>query len=79
MDMIYLSQMCQATYRTPILPLKSENLQAGELIGSEHGSPFERDLISYFRAYKMKVTNDLCEKLRSYDFSECKVNFFSIS
>ncbi|CAO3659474.1 unnamed protein product [Umbelopsis ramanniana] len=66
------NQMCQATYRTPKLPLKSENLQAGELIGSEHGSPFERDLISYFRAYKMKVTNDLCEKLQSYDFSKCK-------
>ncbi|KAI9283901.1 tyrosyl-DNA phosphodiesterase I [Umbelopsis sp. AD052] len=66
------NQMCQATYRTPVLPLKSETTEAGELIGSEHGSPFERDLISYFGAYNMKVTNELCEKLRLYDFSKCK-------
>jgi hypothetical protein len=65
--------MCQATYRTPILNLKSKATVPGELIGSEHGSPFERDLISYFHAYNMEVTNGLCEKLQLYDFSKCKV------
>ncbi|KAH8548600.1 tyrosyl-DNA phosphodiesterase-domain-containing protein [Umbelopsis sp. PMI_123] len=66
------NEMCQATYRTPILNLKSKSTVPGELIGSEHGSPFERDLISYFRAYNTEVTNGLCEKLQLYDFSKCK-------
>jgi hypothetical protein len=65
--------MCQATYRTPLLKLKTASVLPGLLIGSEHGSPFERDLLSYFRGYHMKVTDTLCEKLQKYDFSNCKV------
>ncbi|KAJ2959550.1 hypothetical protein NQZ79_g4983 [Umbelopsis isabellina] len=64
--------MCQAAYQTPIIPLKSATSTPGILIGSEHGSPFERDLLTYFRAYRMQVTDNLCAKLEKYDFSECK-------
>ncbi|GAB5593089.1 hypothetical protein Unana1_07989 [Umbelopsis nana] len=66
------NDMCQATYRTPKLYVKSTTAMPGLLIGSEHGSPFERDLIGYFRAYGMKVTEALCLKLQMYDFSCCK-------
>jgi hypothetical protein len=69
----HYSDMCQATYRTPKLYVKSTTAMPGLLIGSEHGSPFERDLIGYFRAYGMKVTEALCLKLQMYDFSCCKV------
>ncbi|KAG2180278.1 hypothetical protein INT43_004067 [Umbelopsis isabellina] len=66
------NNMCQAAYQTPIISLKSIRSTTGILIGSEHGSPFERDLLTYFRAYRMQVTDNLCAKLEKYDFSECK-------
>jgi hypothetical protein len=65
--------MCQAAYQTPTIPLKSSTSASGILIGAEHGSPFERDLLTYFRAYRMQVTDNLCAKLEQYDFSKCKV------
>ncbi|OJD13277.1 hypothetical protein AJ78_06256 [Emergomyces pasteurianus Ep9510] len=66
------ANMCQAVWRSPLLPILPEN-------GSGHSSPtssgfgtgnrFKRDLLAYLEAYGHKKTGPLVDQLAKYDFS----------
>jgi tyrosyl-DNA phosphodiesterase-1 len=63
--------MCQAVWRSPLLPLLPSGGQdesASEMtIGS--GRRFKRDLLSYLEAYGPKKTGRLVQQLRKHDFA----------
>ncbi|KAI8329710.1 tyrosyl-DNA phosphodiesterase I [Chlamydoabsidia padenii] len=69
--------MTQGVYRTPKCPLKlkkqpSSSPITGSIQGVEFGSPFERDMSNYLRAYDLPVLNEVAHRLRFYDWSCCK-------
>src|SRR5436190_20729960 len=66
------ANMCQAVWRSPLLPVLSNQeeesvsvIKAG--IGSGHR--FKRDLLAYLEAYGNKKTGPLVKQLERYDFS----------
>ena len=68
------ANMCQAVWRSPLLPLQNEkniaagpHASAGMRIGS--GAKFKRDLLSYLVAYGPQKTSSLVQQLRRFDFS----------
>lgn len=65
------TNMTQAVWRSPLLPLSPvespASSQAQSTIGS--GSRFKRDLLSYLRAYGPKKTGSLVQQLDRHDFS----------
>ncbi|KAI9495019.1 tyrosyl-DNA phosphodiesterase-domain-containing protein [Zychaea mexicana] len=69
--------MTQGVYQTPHCPLKETgeestlNGNEGTIVGSEFGSPFERDLINYLNAYGISL-KDIRSDVRQYDWSSCK-------
>lgn len=62
------ANMCQAVWRSPLLPLLP-NTPTSEGIG-EYGSGarFKRDLISYINAYGRQKTGPLAKQLARFDF-----------
>ncbi|KAF7727835.1 hypothetical protein EC973_006948 [Apophysomyces ossiformis] len=64
--------MTQGVYVSPKSPLKPSSSIPGTLIGSEYGSPFERDLVDYLDAYENYEIVKLRERLMQYDWSSCK-------
>ncbi len=80
-------RMCQAVWRSPLLPLKaSSDTPAPLAIGTPRigtGARFKRDLLAYLGKYE-KRTKDLVAQLNDYDFGNvraaliastpCKVN-----
>jgi hypothetical protein len=71
--------MTQGVYRTPRCPLKTDTsgFLRGALIDS--GSPFERELIKYLRAYRLRCIYEVISKLRLYDWSSCRVRVISFN
>ena len=68
------ANMCQAVWRSPLLPLLPSNEQdkstSETAIGSGHR--FKRDLLAYLEAYGPKRTGPLVQQLRKYDFADVK-------
>ena len=60
-------EMCQAVWRSPLLPLLQikDNPKGTDRIGS--GLRFKHDLLSYLRAYRNKL-KDLASTLEKFDF-----------
>jgi len=65
--------MCQAVWRSPLLPKTDASVVDGEslkpLPAFGSGSRFKFDLLSYLRAYGKAKTNALVTQLRQYDFT----------
>ncbi|KAL4931307.1 dolichyl-P-Glc:Glc(2)Man(9)GlcNAc(2)-PP-dolichol alpha-1,2- glucosyltransferase [Aspergillus undulatus] len=65
------ANMCQAVWRSPLLPLgpntKGPEGERSTAWGS--GARFKRDLLAYLKAYGIKKTGPLVEGLAKYDFS----------
>ncbi|PWY84680.1 putative tyrosyl-DNA phosphodiesterase [Aspergillus sclerotioniger CBS 115572] len=59
------TNMTQAVWRSPLLPLSTSPRGQGD-VGP--GGKFKRDLLSYLRAYGPKKTGSLVEQLEKYDF-----------
>src|SRR5262245_61826882 len=65
------ANMCQAMWRSPLLPLSSIEQGKKETITDARvgtGQIFKRDLLSYLEAYGNKKTGSLIEQLERYDF-----------
>jgi tyrosyl-DNA phosphodiesterase-1 len=68
------ANMCQAVWKSPLLPLhdgkEEPNATSEESFGT--GARFKRDLLAYLDAYGSKKTGPLVEQLKKYDFSGIK-------
>lgn len=62
-----LTQMCWRSER-----LYKE--KPGQGSASIRGNRFKRDLINYIKAYKKRPLNELCERLKQYDFLKVNVD-----
>lgn len=66
--------MCQAVWRSPLLPLQKQVRNAADesstALGT--GSRFKRDLLAYLREYGPKKTGRLVDQLRRYDFDSVR-------
>jgi tyrosyl-DNA phosphodiesterase-1 len=60
--------MCQAIWRSPLLPLTDGHEDKNSTAWGT-GARFKRDLLAYLKAYGMKKTGPLVEQLGKYDFS----------
>ncbi|KAJ9302156.1 hypothetical protein DTO271G3_1022 [Paecilomyces variotii] len=63
------ANMCQAVWRSPLLPLSNASKSAESApstVGS--GARFKRDLLSYLGAYGSKKTGQLVKQLEKHDF-----------
>ncbi|KAE8353959.1 phospholipase D/nuclease [Aspergillus coremiiformis] len=59
--------MCQAVWRSPLLPLrKTDDLGGDPALGS--GARFKRDLLAYLKEYGIRKTGSLVDQLMKYDF-----------
>lgn len=68
------TNMTQAIWRSPLLPLSHARTTPGTDPEFGSGQKFKIDFLSYLGAYdtKRRVCTDLIETLRKYDFSEIK-------
>ncbi|KAL8804979.1 MAG: hypothetical protein Q9200_005603 [Gallowayella weberi] len=67
--------MCQAVWRSPLLPLEHPQVSTEEspgpfLIGS--GARFKKDILAYLNSYGQRRTGSLSAELRKYDFSSVR-------
>lgn len=64
------ANMCQAVWRSPLLPALSSGQNYEDSISGDIGSGrrFKRDLLAYLRAYGRNKTGDLVEQLKKYNF-----------
>ncbi|OJJ46737.1 hypothetical protein ASPZODRAFT_159535 [Penicilliopsis zonata CBS 506.65] len=64
------ANMCQAVWRSPLLPLKKDKSPfTTDLTGPiGSGARFKRDLLAYLNAYGNKKTGPLVKQLLGYDF-----------
>ncbi|KAF7595912.1 hypothetical protein BBP40_004405 [Aspergillus hancockii] len=61
------ANMCQAVWRSPLLPLQRAGDREEDLaLGS--GARFKRDLLAYLNEYGPKKTGPLVDQLKKYDF-----------
>lgn len=63
------TNMTQAVWRSPLLPLHKGNVSSAQThsaVGT--GARFKRDLLSYLKAYGAKKTGPLVQQLNRYDF-----------
>ncbi|KAL4943320.1 hypothetical protein BDV06DRAFT_211172 [Aspergillus oleicola] len=63
------ANMCQAVWRSPLLPLLPKGAEENKSTAWGSGSRFKRDLLAYLRAYGEKKTGPLVDELARYDFS----------
>ncbi|OJD28149.1 hypothetical protein ACJ73_00454 [Blastomyces percursus] len=66
------ANMCQAVWRSPLLPMRPEMERGpGSTSSNSFGSGmrFKRDLLAYLEAYGRKKTGPLVDQLEKYDFS----------
>lgn len=61
------ANMCQAVWRSPLLPLCSNGSESESI--ATPGARFKRDLLSYLREYGPKKTGPLVAQLEKHDFS----------
>ncbi|KAK1139289.1 hypothetical protein N8T08_001135 [Aspergillus melleus] len=62
--------MCQAVWRSPLLPLRRQMQNAAEEASTTlgTGSRFKRDILAYLSEYGPKKTGRLVDQLRGYEF-----------
>ncbi|KAF3394645.1 hypothetical protein F1880_004869 [Penicillium rolfsii] len=75
-NMIYgdWSNMTQAVWRSPLLPLQKPGMPATASVKPEFatGARFKRDLLSYLKAYGPKKTWPLVQELNRFDFASVR-------
>lgn len=73
------ANMCQAVWRSPLLPLLKEEDKPKPATGSafDTGPRFKRDLMAYLQAYGPTKMGPLVEQLKKYDFSEIKAKLIA--
>ncbi|KAE8372423.1 tyrosyl-DNA phosphodiesterase I [Aspergillus bertholletiae] len=62
------ANMCQAVWRSPLLPLQNADDRVEEDLAIGSGARFKRDLLAYLSAYGPRKTGSLVEQLKKYDF-----------
>lgn len=71
------ANMCQAVWRSPLLPLQRSDSRPGvegiAAVGS--GARFKRDLLAYLNAYGTKKTGSLVRQLSRHDFGAIRAAF----
>lgn len=70
--------MCQAVWRSPLLPLQRPDssrpgAEGVPVVGS--GARFKRDLLAYLNAYGTKKTGSLVRQLSRHDFGAIRAAF----
>lgn len=72
--------MCQAVWRSPLLPMRPE-MENGHsyatLDGVRRGNRFKRDLLAYLEAYGNKKTGPLVDQLEKYDFGAVRAGLIA--
>ncbi|KAL4957165.1 phospholipase D/nuclease [Aspergillus filifer] len=63
------ANMCQAIWRSPLLPLLLKGAKEDKSTAWGTGARFKRDLLAYLKAYGVKKTGPLTEGLAKYDFN----------
>lgn len=63
------ANMCQAVWRSPLLPLQRGPDVPGSNRTHGTGSRFKHDLLEYLNAYGRAKTNSLVKQLAQFDFS----------
>ncbi|KAL4807085.1 phospholipase D/nuclease [Aspergillus unguis] len=72
------ANMCQAVWRSPLLPLKANgNGEESKSTAWGSGSRFKRDLLAYLKAYGVKKTGPLVDQLVKYDFGAVRAAFIA--
>lgn len=69
------ANMCQAVWRSPLLPLQSDDRADTGVAAIGNGSRFKRDLLAYLNAYGSKKTGPLVRQLSRHDFSAIRAAF----
>lgn len=71
------ANMCQAVWRSPLLPLQRSDggpdVEGVAAVGS--GARFKRDLLAYLNAYGTKKTGPLVRQLSRHDFGAIRAAF----
>lgn len=63
------ANMCQAVWRSPLLPLSTNGAEEQKSSVWGSGERFKRDLLAYLKAYGVKKTGPLTGQLAKHDFS----------
>lgn len=63
------TNMTQAVWRSPLLPLQKPGSTSGPNAAVGTGARFKRDLLTYLKAYGSKKTGPLVQQLERYDFA----------
>ncbi|KAL2872355.1 tyrosyl-DNA phosphodiesterase-domain-containing protein [Aspergillus lucknowensis] len=66
------ANMCQAVWRSPLIPLCTDGREESKSTAWGSGSRFKRDMLAYLKEYGVKKTGPLVEQLAKYDFSAVK-------
>lgn len=67
------ANMCQAVWRSPLLPLEDRNsTSSASTAGIGTGSRFKRDFLSYLSAYGERRTGSLVSQLRRFNFDKVR-------
>ncbi|KAL4778333.1 tyrosyl-DNA phosphodiesterase I [Aspergillus varians] len=71
------ANMCQAVWRSPLLPLSANGREDHKSTVWGSGARFKRDLLVYLKAYGVKKMGSLVEQLAKYDFSAVRAAFIA--
>ena len=64
--------MCQAVWRSPLLPVKTDSTAVSGLPALGSGARFKHDLLAYLRCYGKIKTASLVKQLQDHDFDSIK-------
>ena len=73
-------RMCQAVWRSPLLPIRTITPPSSEALVAGSGARFKFDLMSYLRAYersRKSLLKQLLDQLAKYDFSPIRAAFMA--
>ncbi len=65
-------RMCQAVWRSPLLPIENKSISASGLPALGTGARFKHDILAYLRSYGRGKTSNLVGQLQGYDCSSIK-------
>ncbi|KAL4880432.1 tyrosyl-DNA phosphodiesterase-domain-containing protein [Aspergillus karnatakaensis] len=66
------ANMCQAVWRSPLLPLSKNDDGDSSSTAWGSGSRFKRDILAYLEAYGTKKTGSLVKQLANYNFNSVR-------